>query len=439
VSRRHSSLGRLLVLALAAAALPAGAQEARRRWEQQCQMRRDKFDLVLPEAMRENAIDMWIVQLKEGHREPLYEALGRGYATGIGYYVFTDRGDGRIERALLGVEGYLVERCGVYDVVGEAADLPRFVAERAPRRIGVDMAEEIGMADGLSHVGYQQLVAALGEPWSGRLVSAERLVSDFLSRRVASEVFAFGEAAELSKSIAERALSNAVITPGVTTLEDVAWWMQDQLLAQGLEAAFDMPSVYIIGPKGIEEVSTPRIIQRGDLLVIDWGVCRLDLCTDMKRMAYVLKPSETRPPAGIQNAYDVALKVREIIRHTIMPGRTAAETHDRIDAALEQAGYAIMKEFNKPTAVPKTEVIVVSHAVANRGHGEGPSIAFFTPRRAGYELKPTNLLSIEFFAWTPAAEWGGAKVRIPLEDDAIVTPRGIEWLAAPAQRILLVK
>ena len=43
------------------------AQEARRRWERMAQIRRDKFDLVLPEAMRENQIDMWITVMREGH------------------------------------------------------------------------------------------------------------------------------------------------------------------------------------------------------------------------------------------------------------------------------------------------------------------------------------------------------------------------------------
>lgn len=38
------------------------------------------------------------------------------------------------------------------------------------------------------------------------------------------------------------------------------------------------------------------------------------------------------------------------------------------------------------------------------------------------------MFSIEFFAWTPAPEWRGRKVRIPLEDDAIVTERGVEWI-----------
>ena len=175
----------------------------------------------------------------------------------------------------------------------------------------------------------------LGAPYADRLVSAEKLVSDFRSRRVASELIAFGEAGERSRQIAERAFSNEVITPGVTTLEDVAWWMMDQLFENGLGTSFGMPSVYITGPDGIAATSTDRIIQRGDLLMIDWGVGLMNFHTDMKRIAYVLREGETTPPAGLQHAFDQGLKVRDVIRRTIKPGRTAAETETLIYEALE--------------------------------------------------------------------------------------------------------
>ncbi len=200
-----------------------------------------------------------------------------------------------------------------------------------------------------------------------------------------------------------------------------------------------MPSVYVTGPEGIAAVSTDRIIQRGDLLMIDWGVGLMNFHTDMKRIAYVLRQGETAPPAGIQNAFDQGLQVRDVIRRTIKPGRTAAETEDLIYQALEAAGFARMAQFNQPTDTDKTEVIIGCHSVGNLGHGIGPSIAFFNPVRLTYELKPTNLLSIELFAYTAAPEWGGKKVRIPLEDDAIVTERGVEWLYPANQRILLIK
>jgi Xaa-Pro aminopeptidase len=429
----------LLGLMLAPAAPPAAGQEARRRWETMCQIRKDKFDYVLPQAMRENGIDMWITQLKEGHHDPLYEDFGRGYPGSIAYYVFTDRGGDRIERAALGIGGYLLERCGVYDIVEGSFDLGDFVAARNPRRIGVNMSHRIGAADGLSHSGHQHLVQELGEVFASRLVSAEKLVSDFRSRRVASEIVAFGEAAALSRSIAERALSNAVITPGVSTLEDVAWWMQEELLRKGLQSSFDMPSVYITGPEGIEATSTDRIIQRGDFLIIDWGVGLMNFFTDVKRQAYVLREGETRPPAGIENAYRQALKVREVVRRNIKVGKTAQETLDHLIAKIEEAGFEYMKEFNKPTGSPKTEVIVGCHSVGNLGHDVGPSIAWFNPLRLTFEIRPTNLFSIELFAYTAAPEWGGRKVRVPLEDNAIVTERGIEWLYPAAEKILLIK
>jgi Xaa-Pro aminopeptidase len=417
----------------------AGGQEARRRWERMCQIRKDKFDLILPEVMRENGIDMWITTVREGDYGPLYEDLGRGYPSSLGFYVFTDRGGGRIERAALGVGGYLLEECGVYDIVTGSAELASFVAERSPTRIGVNMSRSIGAADGLSHTSYQALVEQLGEPYGSRLVSAEKLVSDFRSRRVISEVAAFAEAGEISREIAERAFSNEVITPGVTALEDVAWWIMDQLLARGLGSSFDMPSIYITGPEGIEATSSDRIIQRGDLLMIDWGVGFLNLYTDMKRIAYVLKEGETGVPPGIQHAFDQARRVREVIRDNIKPGLTAAETLEVLNEKIAEAGFHVMEEFNVTSDTDKTEVMIGCHSVGNTGHGIGPSIAWFNPFRVTFEIKPTNLFVIELFAYTAAPEFGGAKVRIPLEDDAIVTDRGVEWLYPINERVLLIR
>ena len=61
------------------------------------------------------------------------------------------------------------------------------------------------------------------------------------------------------------------------------------------------------------------------------------------------------------------------------------------------------------------------------------------PAPASVPIKPFNPFSIELFVWTPVAEWGGAKARIPLEDDAIVTQRGVEWLYPINERIRLIK
>ena len=402
-----------------------------------CQIRAEKFDLILPRAMHDNDLDMWIVVMREGLLDPMWEALGRGYVGGWAYYVFTDNGD-RTERAVLGVGGYRLEKCGVYDYFGGAGELAAYVAERDPARIGVNMAESIGGADGLSHTSYIHLRQTLG-PYGDRLVSAERFVSDFRATRTAIEIATFAEAGEISREIAERAFSNEVITPGVTTLEDVAWWMSDQQLARGLGSSFDMPSVYITGPNGIEATSSDRVIQRGDLLMLDWGVGFLDFYTDMKRVAYVLREGETEAPPGIQNAFDRAIEVRDVMKASIKPAATAQAALDATWAAIEGAGFKRV-EFNQPSADPAvTDVVIGPHSVGNWGHGLGPSLAYFNPTRLTYELRPGTLISVELFAFTANPEWGNAKIRIPLEDDAVVTERGVEWLYPVNNRLLIIK
>lgn len=414
--------------------------EAQKRWELMNQIRQEKFDLVLPEVMRENGIDMWITVNREGFEDPLTEDFGKGYVGSYGYYVFTDRGEGRIERAILGVETALVETNGAYDIKGSADELKAFVDERNPQSIALNFARNIGAADGLSHTSYLKLTEELGQKFADRFVSSEKLASDFRSRRVASEIAAFAWAGELSRDIAERAFSNEVITPGKTTLAEVAWWMREQQYENNLGTSFGMPSVYITGPDGFVALSDDHVIQRGDFLAIDWGVGYLNFYTDMKRHAYVLQDGETHLPDSLQKAFDNGRAVRDILKANIKVGRTAGATFDILNEHINDAGFRVMETFNSPTDDPNiVDVIIGCHSVGNLGHGIGPSIAWFNPERMTYVIQPTNLFSIELFAYTAIPEWGGKKLRIPLEDNAIVTDRGVEWLYPVNQKVLLIR
>jgi Xaa-Pro aminopeptidase len=282
------------------------------------------------------------------------------------------------------------------------------------------------------------LKKVLGEPYASRLVSAEKLVSDFRSRRVASEIVAFGEAAGIAVQLAERALSNEVITVGKTTLEDVAWWLQDRLLERGLGSEFDMPSIYVTGSKGILATSTNRIIQPGDVMMIDWGVQLMNFGTDVKRVAYVLKPGETAPPASIQQAFDKALAVRNVLKKVIAPGVRADETMKRMEAALRESGYGVIP-FNQPNQDDKTDVVFGFHPVGNTGHDIGASLTTWQPLQSTFELRTGHMFAFEYFAYTPIPEWQGAKLRIPIEDDAILMEDGVQFLHPANHRLLVVK
>lgn len=427
-----------LLLAVTTAA--TAADSAQQRWELMNQIRQEKFDLILPEVMRENGVDMWITVNREGYDDPLTEDFGKGYTGRWGFYIFTDRGAGKIERAALGIGTYLVEENGAYDIVTDSFDLAEFVRERDPKTIALNYSEHIGAADGLTHSAWLKLSAELGDRYSDRFVSAQKLASDFRSRRVATEIAAFAWAGEKSREIAERAFSNEVITPGKTTLEDVAWWMREQQFRNNLGTSFGMPSVYITGPDGFVALSNDHVIQRGDFLAIDWGVGYLNFYTDMKRHAYVLQEGETHLPESMQKAFDNGRRLRDLLKANIKAGRTAGETLDLLNRRMTEAGFSVMAKANTPTDdVDKIDVIIGCHSVGNLGHGIGPSIAWFNPERLKYEIKTSNLFSIELFAYTAIPEWGGKKLRIPLEDNAVVTERGVEWLYPVNQRVLLIR
>jgi Xaa-Pro aminopeptidase len=414
------------------------SQEAKARSEILDLIRQEKLDTILPKAMRANNIDMWIIVQKFGRIDPLSDDVGGSYPSDkwsegqfLGYLVFSDRGGDRIERAALGAHG----DPKLYDVFGKTEDLRTFVEERDPKRIGINMSDRIGAADGLSHTCYLALVKALGEKYTSRLVSAEKLVCDFRSQRVASEIALFGKAGELTRQIMERALSNEVITPGLTTLADVKWWMADELLSMGMKPDGGKPGV--IYPK--RNHADDYTIERGDLLSMDWGITMMNFYCDVKRLAYILREGETDLPPTIKDAFEHGKKVRKIIRREVKPGGRGIDILEHLYLKIEEAGYQRQEVEDRVSNSPNIEVNIGWHSVGNWGHGVGPAIWTEKPHRREMILKPTHLMAFEFFIYVPLPEWDGKKLRMGLEDDVVITENGVEWLYPPIDRIQLIR
>jgi len=425
-----------LLIILAFQGFTLSAQTARTQWEELNQVRRDKFNVVLPQVMRENQIDMWITVMKGGDPHPLNMDLGGS----SGYFIFTDRGGDRIERAVLGGGGRLLRQSGAYDIFESSGKLKAFVEERDPKRIGINISDKISVADGLSHTEHMQLVEVLGQKYAGRMVSAEKLIADFRSRRVASEIAIFARAAEMTRQILETALSNEVITPGVTTLEDVAWWIKEEHMAMGLGNTTRLPAVFVRYPDGYEIGSNNHVIEKGEMIGIDFGVTYMNFGTDMKRIAYVLKEDEIELPPEISEAFGHAMKVREIFRQNIKPGRTGVETLELLYDKVEKAGYIPMEIEDKQVDPDRIEVNIGMHSTGNAGHCVGPAIWTREPWRFQHIIQATNLLAYEFNIYYPVEGWEkGHKIYIPMEDNVMITEEGIVNLYPEITRVLLIR
>ncbi len=450
MSAYRAVLGCLMVAALMFGA-DAEAQTAKARYEILKLIRKDKFDLILPRAMRDNDIDMWIHVVRDGVPDPLALDLG---AT-AGYFVFTDRGGERIERAVFGGRGDAMRERDVYDIFGRESALRGFVEERDPTVIAVNTSAWIPASDGLSHSGYAKLVEMLGEKYASRLTSAENLIIDFRVRRVQREIIAFANAAEKHRQIVERAMSNEVITPGVTTREDVGWWVQEQLREQGLGSSFglSMPGVIYSSGTGPSQRGGPDyIFQRGDFLSFDMGVKYLNFGTDYKRNAYILREGETAAPESVQYAFSQNIKAREIMRRNIKVGRTAAETLAACVAALEEEGFIYTPFVNTQPedrnivdalgTNEKSGISIDCHCVGNTGNSQtavGAAFAPFRTTKAHLTIQPNHLFSFEYIVHTAIPERPESRLRINFEDNHIVTARGVEWLYPPNEKIIIIK
>ena len=452
-------------------------------------IRQEKFDLILPGAMRDNGVEMWIHVIRIGNPDPM--ALHFGGVTG--YIIFTDRGGDRIERAVLSdsnrpplevqkgpdrpdIPGqdesdpkWLAHHSGgpadLYDIFAPPDDLRTFVAERNPQSIAVNTSAWLAVSDGISHSEYLKLEKALGPEYSQRIVSAENVITDFRVRRVQREIIAFANALEMHRQILERALSREVITPGVTTLGDVGWWVQEEMLKQALmqEYSMEVSIPRILYSAKSEPVAPPDVrwwihypeyvIQRGDFGTFDIGARYLKTFqTDYKRNFYVMREGETTVPKSIQHAYDRAVAAREIIRPNMKVGRTAAEVLEAIVESLEKAGYIYTPFINIGTedykmiqkVLANTDKSGFSIDLHNEGNNPGnivtvgPSVAPFRLDRAHLKIQENHLFSFEYMVQTNLPERPGYPVSINIEGNHIVTSRGVEFLHPPNERILLI-
>jgi len=436
------------------------AQDAKARFEMMNTIRRDKLDLVLPGAMRDNDIDVWIHVIRRGDPDPMELDFG----VNMGHVVFTDYGGDRIERALFGNRFAEIADESVYDFFGEEEDIKDYIKKKDPKTIAVNMSDWITVGDGLSHTDYLNLTSMLGKKYSKILVSSENVITDFQVRRVQSEIIAFANICENQRRVMENALK--MIKPGVTTREEIGWLAQDELSNYGIYPSLfgaPMPGILYFGSKtktGVvhrEESGPEYRFQRGDFISWDLGVKYMNYGTDYKRNAYILKENETHLPNGLIHAWDRGIKARKIIRKNIKIGNTARKTLSMCAKALEKSGYVytpFTDFFEKDKKLieslgnsEKSGFSIDCHTVGNTGNSEisvGPSFAPFRDvSENGYSgrghlvIQENNLFAFEYMIHTWIPEWN-RRVSINFEDNAIVTSKGVEFLYPVNEKIIVI-
>ncbi|MEZ4985342.1 MAG: M24 family metallopeptidase [Saprospiraceae bacterium] len=251
--------------------------------------------------------------------------------------------------------------------------------------------------------------------WHDRVVSAESLAIAWLETRSEKELAIYPMICRIGHAILQEGLSEKAIHPGITTTEDVIWWLRNRVNELGLADWFQ-PSVSIerADPENQEHLRSfsrrpsDEVIQHGDLLHVDFGITYLHLNTDQQQHFYVLRPGETEVPLWLRQAFERGNRVQDILTSQFQTGRTGNEV---LAAALAQA------------KAEGLDASVYTHPIGLHGHAAGPTIGLWDQQQGvkgngDYPIMPNTAYSIELYAASFVEEWGKI-VRIRLEEDGV--------------------
>lgn len=203
------------------------------------QLLKARFDNVLPTLMRREGVDMWVIISREYNEDAVLKTfLPATWLSARRTTMLVIYDNGKT------LEGVAVARYAAGELFKSAwnpdkqpdqwKQLKQIIEERNPKKIAINKAEHFGQADGLSAQHYDNLLQVLDKKFKDRIVSAENLCVGWLETRTEQEMAIYDHAMRITHDIIKEAFSEKVITPGVTTTEDVVWWFRQRVAELGL-------------------------------------------------------------------------------------------------------------------------------------------------------------------------------------------------------------
>jgi len=402
---------------------------------------KDRFETVLPEIMARNKLDMWIIIAREYNEDPVIRTMLP--ATWLNarrrtILVIHNPGNG------YPLESYAVARYDVGDIFKKAWDpeaqpnqykaLADLIQSKNPKSIGINKSIYFAQADGLTATEYNLFKNALPKKYAPRIVSAEKVAIGWLETRSAKEMEVYPDICRIAHDIIKEGFSAKVITPGITTTDDVVWWYRERIRDLNLITWFH-PTVDIQRAdkqdfnflEAFSKDKADNVIRPGDLLHVDFGITYLGLNTDTQQHAYVLMPGESRAPDFLVKALGVGNRLQDILTDQFKTGRTGNEM---LLSALKQA----KEEGIKPQ--------IYTHPIGYYGHGSGPTIGMWdkqegVPINGDYPLFPNTAYSIELNAKVHIKEWD-KEVAIMLEEDALFDGKTCDYIDPRQTEMIII-
>ncbi|MDJ0647029.1 MAG: M24 family metallopeptidase, partial [Flavobacteriaceae bacterium] len=403
---------------------------------------KDRFDNLLPQLMDTTNIDMWILISREYNEDPVLRTmlpstwLNARRRTILVFYR---------NKQTNSLEKLAIARYDVGENIKSAwkkeeqpdqwKALFKIIEERNPKKIGLNMSQYFGIADGLVKTDYDWFTQELPVNFKERIVSAEKLAIAWIETRTQKEMKLFEELTRITHDIIAEAFSNKVIVPGKTSTEDVVWFLRQKVNDLGLKTWFH-PTVDIQRNKeqlgshitSFSKRPSENIIQKGDLLHCDFGITYLRLNTDCQQHAYVLQDSETEIPSYLKMAFKKGNRLQDILTGNFIEGRTGNEI--------------LLKSLNEAKAEGLRPAIY-THPLGLYGHSSGATIGMWdaqqgVPVNGDHPLHKNTAYAIELNVTVPIQEWN-RDIRIMLEEPGFFGEHGFRYINTRQEAIIPIK
>ena len=402
------------------------------------EIQKDRFDNLLPKLMEETGIDMWVIITREYNEDPVIKTLlpptwlNARRRTILAFHY--DKKGKDLEKVAIARYSFGKNIPSIWNKEEEPNQmkaLAKFIEEKNPEKIGLNFSDHFALADGIVKTDYELFLDNLPSKLSKRVVSAEELAIRWIETRTEKEMIIYDQLVEITHGIINEAFSTNVITPGVTTTDDVVWWMREKVKKLGLKTWFH-PTIDVQRNENsdlyaFDGESKFDIILPGDLIHCDFGITYLTLNTDCQELAYVLKPDETEAPDYLVKALDEGNRVQDIFTDLFEHKKTGNQI---LKEALEQG----RNEGYRPQ--------IYTHPLGTFGHSAGTTLGMWdsqggVPFTGDFPMNYNTVYAIELNTKVFIKEWD-KDIRVMLEEAGVFEETGFRYVNGRQTELILV-
>ena len=382
------------------------------------------------EILKEKNIDMWITFVRESSiiHDPVMDMIVGTNSTWQAAFIINKDGD---TTAIVGdMEEGNFKKAGLYkNIIGYLKSirepLVEYLKKKNPGKIAINYSKNAVLADGLTYGMHQVLLDHLeGTGLADRLISSEEIISALRGRKSSTELQIMKKAVDETLKIFDEV--TGFIKPGMTEFE-VAESVRQITLERGFEFAWEeshCPAVFAgPDPEGPHSGPTEKVIQKGTMVNMDFGIKYKDYCSDIQRTWYILNDGEDKAPEPVQKGFETIRDAIQKAADAIKPGVKGVDIDAIARNHITSNGYP---EYPHG----------LGHQVGKTAH-DGVSGLFPSWERYGnapfMELEEGQIFTIE-----PRLPVDGYGVST-LEEEVYITKDGCEFISDPQKDLILIK